>query len=169
MIFGADVSAQAQLIGFALTVLTVMGIVVGGFYVSRSKAREVAESTATTWKSNAEAERAERVRLQEQVDAHARELDQLRRDAPDLKAIAHVLSDMEDRLQKASENQWAVSQVMARMDQSLELIVRELGERRRAYRGPFDLDPLTGEPPRPPRFRRRTSDREDEPEESDDA
>jgi uncharacterized protein HemX len=157
----ADVSAQAQLVGLALTILTVLGIVVGGYYVSRSKAREVAESTATTWKSNAEAERAERQRLQEKVDANARELEQLRRDAPDLKVIGHVLEEVEERLQKASENQWALSQVMARMDQSLELIVRDLGERRRSYRGPIEIDPLTNEP-----YRRRASDRDRDPDDA---
>jgi DNA transposition AAA+ family ATPase len=150
----ADVSAQAQLVGLALTLLTVVGIVVGGFYVSRSKAREVAESTAVTWKSNAEAERAERLRLQEQVDANRRELEQVRRDAPDLKAIAHVLEGMEDRLQVTVSDQQKLSHVMARMDQSLELIVRELGERRRAYRGPVELDSLAD----PSHYRRRASD-----------
>jgi uncharacterized protein HemX len=139
----ADLSAALQLAGLAATFLTVLGIAVAGFFVSQSKARDVANETAATWKSNAEAERAERTRLEERVKANAEELAALRRDAPDLKTIADRLSTMDSRIERQTENEQRVAETIARVHQSLELIVRSLGERRSEYRGPIPLDPLT--------------------------
>jgi uncharacterized protein HemX len=139
----ADLSAALQLAGLAATFLTVLGIAVAGFFVSQSKARDVANETASTWKSNAEAERAERTRLEERVKTNAEELAALRRDAPDLKTIAERLSAMDSRIERQTENEQRVAETIARVHQSLELIVRSLGERRSEYRGPIPLDPLT--------------------------
>jgi uncharacterized protein HemX len=122
----ADLSAALQLAGLAATFLTVLGIAVAGFFVSQSKARDVANETASTWKSNAEAERAERTRLEERVKANAEEL-----------------STMDSRIERQTENEQRVAETIARVHQSLELIVRSLGERRSEYRGPIPLDPLT--------------------------
>lgn len=129
------------------TVLAVIGVVATAYYIVRSKAREVAETTALTWKANAEAERAERGRLQEQVTALSEELVVIRRQAPELSQIAKGLELLGDLRETQTT-------IMARMDQSLELVVRELGEYRQDYRGPVELDPLTVDDPEAHRAQR---------------
>jgi uncharacterized protein HemX len=132
----ADVSTGAQLGGLMVAFITLLGLGAIGFFVVQSKARDVALETANTWRDNAAAEKAERERLAGVVEANRVELDRLREQAPGLAEIAQEL-----RSQQA--NGYALAQTIARIDQSLQLVVREQGERRREYRGPVPIDPLT--------------------------
>jgi uncharacterized protein YlxW (UPF0749 family) len=138
----AAVSSSFQLAGFTVAMLTLIGIAAGGLMVVKTKTREVADQTAITWRANAEAQRAERDRLQSEVDRTREELAELRKTAPELAVIAHRLELMEGRLAAQIVTEQAVAETIARIHQSLQLVVRDQGERRSEYRGHVPIDPL---------------------------
>lgn len=132
-----------QVVGPVAGMLALVTLLAAAVLVVRSQRATVADAAAATWKGYAEAEKAERTRLGELVDANRVELERLREQAPGFLAIAEQLRAVEHRLAGQNDNGHALAQTIARIDQSLQLVVREQGERRKEYRGPIQIDPLT--------------------------
>lgn len=120
-----------SIIGIGTAIIAVAVMIVAGFYAVRAKMAERAQETADVWERNARAYKEERDRLEETLTGVKVEMSELKKQAPGLMEIA---KRMDEQVRIMS----SVAKVISRVDQSLQLLVRDQGERRRRYRPPDD-------------------------------